>query len=215
MKQIFGLKWKYLLFLILILGLISFSYIRKVTFLKPVAIKHTSGKPYKLPLTEAYKYAVRKRLDTTFAIFINYHEHSGKKRMYLIDFRKKMATDSFLVAHGCGDNDWGDDESRDNPKFSNEPESHCSSLGKYKIGKRAYSDWGINVKYFLYGLESTNSNAYRRTIVLHGWGDIPDDITYPDGVPEGWGCPAVSNITMTKLDQLLSKSSRPVLLWAY
>lgn len=169
----------------------------------------------KVPIKEALQYVKRNKMDTTLAIFIHYQQHSGKKRGYIIDLKNKKITDSFLVAHGCGDKNWSMDESKDAPKFSNAFDSHCSSLGKYKIGARAYSQWGINVKYFLYGLESTNSNAYKRTIVLHGWESIPDAEPYPEGVPEGWGCPAVSNATMTQLDALLSKAKGSVLLWAY
>ena len=168
-----------------------------------------------VPIKEAKSYVKKNKMDTTLAIFINYHQHSGIKRGYIIDLQHKKVKDSFLVAHGCGDNYWSMDQSKDAPKFSNEFDSHCSSLGKYKIGARAYSQWGINVKYFLYGLESTNSNAYKRTIVLHGWESIPEVEPYPAGVPEGWGCPAVSNATMTQLDALLSKAKGSVLLWAY
>lgn len=169
----------------------------------------------KLPIAEALRFIKKNKMDTTLAIFIHYQQHSGKKRGYIIDLKNKKVNDSFLVAHGCGDHSWSMDESKDAPKFSNAFDSHCSSLGKYKIGARAYSDWGIHVKYFLYGLEASNSNAYKRTIVLHGWESIPNTEPYPAGVPEGWGCPAVSNATMTQLDALLSKTKKPVLLWAY
>ena len=36
-------------------------------------------------------------------------------------------------------------------------DSYCSSLGKYKVGIRSYSKWGINVHYKLHGLEATNN----------------------------------------------------------
>jgi hypothetical protein len=168
-----------------------------------------------LPIKEAKSYVRKNKMDTSLAIFINYHQHSGIKRGYIIDLKHKIVKDSFLVAHGCGDNYWSMDQSKETPKFSNAFDSHCSSLGKYKIGGRAYSEWGIHVKYYLYGLESTNNNAYKRTIVLHGWESIPYAEPYPAGVPEGWGCPAVSNATMTQLDGLLSKAKGSVLLWAY
>ena len=128
---------------------------------------------------------------------------------------RNLLMDSFLVSHGCGNNTWGLDESKEKPQFSNAFESHCSSLGKYRIGKRAYSDWGINIKYYLYGLDSSNSNAYKRTIVLHGWGDIPDNEIHPSGIPEGWGCPAVSDKMMTKLDSTFQTKKKPVLMWIY
>lgn len=164
---------------------------------------------------EVIKYTSKKGLDSTFAIIIDYKKHSGLKRAYMLDLINMQAFDSFIVSHGCGDNQWGSDESKTNPKFSNEFESHLSSLGKYKLGKRSASQWGTGIKYFMFGLESTNNNAYKRTIVLHGWSSIPDSNLYPNGCPEGWGCPAVSNNTMYKLDSILQKTTQPVLLWAY
>jgi hypothetical protein len=188
--------------------------IANMKFMASATVSNTNVKR-QLPITEALRYVLKNKMDTTLAIFIHYQQHSGKKRGYIIDLKHKTVKDSFLVAHGCGDNYWSMDQSKDTPKYSNAFDSHCSSLGKYKIGGRAYSEWGIHVKYFLYGLEFSNSNAYKRTIVLHGWESIPDAEPYPAGVPEGWGCPAVSNATMTQLDGLLSKTKRPVLLWAY
>ncbi|MCC6818021.1 MAG: murein L,D-transpeptidase catalytic domain family protein [Bacteroidia bacterium] len=166
-------------------------------------------------IKKAEKYARKHLMDTTFAILIDYKIHSGKKRAFLVDLKHKLLFDSFLVSHGCGNNPWGLDHSRLKPQFSNTPDSHCSSLGHYKIGKRGYSSWGINVKYLLFGLDSTNSNALKRQIVMHGWADISDSETYPIGSPEGWGCPAFSNNAMTTIDSILNKCQRPVLLWSF
>jgi hypothetical protein len=98
-------------------------------------------------------------------------------------------------------------------KFSNTDNSHCTSAGKYKIGKRDYSTWGINVKYWLHGLEQTNSNAEKRIVVLHSWADVPDREIFPGYAPLSWGCPAVSDNFMRKLDTKLQKTKKPVLLW--
>ena len=104
-------------------------------------------------------------------------------------------------------------DTKTSPVFSNVEDSHCSSLGKYRIGERGKSQWGIGVKYSLYGLEKTNKLAMKRAIVLHSWKSVPDKEVFPDGTPEGWGCPAVSNNFMKKIDAILQKSGRPVLLW--
>ncbi|BDD00612.1 murein L,D-transpeptidase catalytic domain-containing protein [Persicobacter psychrovividus] len=119
--------------------------------------------------------------------------HSGKYRLFVYDFNNDRIERSALVSHGCGESWWGADQSKTNPVFSNIPESHKSSLGKYKIGKRGWSNWGIHVNYRMHGLEKTNSNANRRDIVLHSWEQVLDQEPYPDGTAEGWGCPAVSN----------------------
>jgi hypothetical protein len=67
----------------------------------------------------------------------------------------------------------------------------------------------------MHGLEATNNNALSREIVLHGWDAISDHEIYPDGTPEGWGCPAVSNTFMTTLDRILKDRKKPVLLWIF
>jgi hypothetical protein len=60
---------------------------------------------------------------------------------------------------------------------SNKKEVHLSFLGKYTLIERSSSKWGINVKYWLKGLEETNNNAVERVIVLHGWSMIEDKTT--------------------------------------
>ncbi|MCB9197288.1 MAG: murein L,D-transpeptidase catalytic domain family protein [Flavobacteriales bacterium] len=176
-------------------------------FVKPLNL-HAKG-------LEAEEFCKTKGLNTDYCILIDFSIHSGKKRLFLYDLKNDSVIVSAMVSHGCGDAAWGMDNTKTNPVFSNQHESHCSSLGKYKIGKRGYSSWGINVNYKLHGLESSNSNAYDRVIVLHSWEAIPHKEVYPNGTPEGWGCPAVSNEFMTYLDGILKDKKKDVLLWIY
>jgi hypothetical protein len=90
--------------------------------------------------------------------------------------------------------------------------SHCSSIGKFVILDRGVSQWGIKVNYILQGKEKTNSNARSRAVVLHSWEAISNDEVYPEGTPEGWGCPAVSNESMKEIDEIL-KQNKKVLMW--
>lgn len=163
-------------------------------------------------VVEAKHFIKENNLDTSMMIYIDMIIHSGKKRMFVFDLKNDSVLLRGLVSHGCGENTWGSDESKTSPKFSNQSNSHCSSLGKYKIGKRGYSNWGINVNYKLLGLESSNSNALSRYIVLHSWEAVTDYEVYPSGTPEGWGCPAVSNNVMIELDKIL-QNKKDVLLW--
>lgn len=164
---------------------------------------------------EATEYCQQNDFNEEFCILIDMSIHSGKNRLFLWDMEKDSILIEALCSHGCGKKEWGSDETKTSPVFSNVPDSHCSSIGKYKIGKRGYSQWGINVNYKLHGLEETNDNAYDRVIVFHSWDMISDEETYPTGSPEGWGCPAVANSTLKKLDPYLKKSKKPVLLWMY
>ncbi len=120
-----------------------------------------------------------------------------------------------MVSHGCGKSPWGQTFNKTKATFSNKANSHCSSLGKYKIEKRGYSNWGIHVNYQLNGLDKTNSNAKNRQVVLHSWEDVPDEEVYPRGTPEGWGCPAVSNGFLQRLDSILQHKTQSVLLHCF
>jgi hypothetical protein len=162
---------------------------------------------------EARAFAGQKKIRQDYFLLFDLRIHSGRKRLFLVDLRSGEAIDSFMVAHGAGANPWGRDFTKDKPQTSNTVNSHLTSTGKYLVGNRDYSTWGINVKYWLYGQDSTNSNAVKRVVVLHSWDHTPDEEVYPDGTPESWGCPAVSDRTMKKLDELLGSSNKKMLLW--
>lgn len=161
---------------------------------------------------EAKQYCKTNKLNQDKFILIDLGLHSGLQRFFVYDFQQKKIIKSYIVSHGCGDNQWGKTSSKENAPVSNEFDSHCSSLGKYVISDRGVSQWGIKVNYLLQGKEKTNSNAVNRAIVLHSWEAVPNDEVYPEGTPEGWGCPAVSNESMTEIDKIL-KQNKNVLMW--
>ncbi|WP_146943660.1 murein L,D-transpeptidase catalytic domain-containing protein [Chryseobacterium hagamense] len=164
---------------------------------------------------EALEFCKKKNFSTDFCLLIDMGLHSGVKRFFVWDFKKNKVAGKYLVGHGCGNDPWSKDGSKNRPQFSNVDGSHLSSLGKYKIQERGYSDWGIHVKYLMHGLEGTNSNALKRSIVFHSWNLMSDEEVFPKGSPEGWGCPTVSNNAMKEIDPMLQKSGKPVLMWIY
>lgn len=164
---------------------------------------------------EALEYCKKQQMNTNYCILIDMNIHSGRNRLFLWDFKANKIVLSSLCSHGCGDKPWGLDETKDAPIFSNQPDSHLSSLGKYKIGKRGWSNWGVHINYKLHGLDKTNSNAYKRIIVLHSWEAVENKETYPNGTPEGWGCPAINNEKMKELDGYLKNERTSTLLWIY
>ena len=153
--------------------------------------------------------------NTRYCILIDMSLPSGVKRFAVWDFKKNDTLLTGLVSHGCGRNPWSGVWSKDKPAFSNLDGSHCTALGKYEIDNRAYSAWGIHEKYYLTGLESTNNNALARQIVFHSWEQVAENNVYPNGTPEGWGCPAISNNTMKVVDALLRKQKKRMLMWVY
>ncbi|AJW62022.1 hypothetical protein VO54_00533 [Elizabethkingia miricola] len=181
----------------------------------PIVKQKTDAKKLKQKAEEALLYTKQNKFNTDFCILIDMSMHSGINRFFIWDFRENKISEKYLVGHGCGTNSWSSDESAGKAEFSNEDGSHLFSLGKYKIGVRGYSNWGINVKYLMHGLEETNSNALKRVIVFHSWDKMSDEEVFPKGSPEGWGCPTVSNNAMKIIDLKLKNSARPVLMWVY
>lgn len=164
---------------------------------------------------EALTFCTQENFNTEFCILIDMSIHSGKKRFFVLDFKLNKITHQYLVGHGCGESLWGVDGTKDNPTFSNENDSHLSALGKYKLGQRGYSNWGVHTKYLMHGLDKTNDNALKRIIVFHSWEMMSDEEVYPKGSPEGWGCPTLSNKSFLEIDPLIKNSAKPVLMWIY
>ncbi len=162
---------------------------------------------------EALEYCRSHSMDTTFCLLVDMGIHSGKFRLFEWNFEEGTVVKSSLCSLGsCGGDHNGIPKASD---FSNVSGSGCSSLGKYRIGKRSYSNWGINVHYKLHGLESTNNNAFRRIIVLHSWANIKNEEIYPWKASESLGCPIVSDETMRYLDTRLRVKENKVLLWIF
>ncbi|MDR0230852.1 MAG: murein L,D-transpeptidase catalytic domain family protein [Dysgonamonadaceae bacterium] len=164
---------------------------------------------------EALTFCEAKGYNTDFCVLIDMEIHSGKYRMFIYDFNSQKIERKALCAHGCGKGE--KQSSGAQPIFSNQEGSLLTSLGKYKIGARSYSQYGINVHYKLHGLETSNSNAFKRIVVLHSHTPVPSVEIHPAHLPMGWsfGCPVTDNETMTYLDTKLKNTKKSVLLWIY
>ena len=173
----------------------------------------TPVKNYKPVHYEALQFCKDNNMCQEYYFLIDLSVHSGRNRFFVYDFKKVTVTHKNLVTHGSCDAFSDNATKYEKVKFDNRDDSHCSSLGKYKIGKRDYSSWGIKVKYWLDGLEVTNTHARSRIVVLHSWDAVADAEIYPRYTPLSWGCPAVSNNFMTLLDAKLKFTDKPVLLW--
>jgi hypothetical protein len=162
---------------------------------------------------EALTFCKQNKFNQDYYFFVDLSVHSGKNRFFIYDFKNQKVVNQNLVTHGACDVFQEHPEKYKKVKFSNKSNSHCSMKGKYKIGKRDYSSWGINVKYWLHGLESTNNNAVNRVVVLHSWDAVSNEEIYPRYSPLSWGCPAVSDEFMKVLDEKLKADNQSVLLW--
>lgn len=201
--------------ILLIIFIFIFSACSGVTDKHEKITKDEGVERLKEKAKEALEYCKANNMNTDYCILIDMKIHSGRNRMFVWSFKTNSVERAALCSHGVG-RDKNKSTPQD-PKFSNEDGSWLSSLGKYKLGIRSYSNWGINVHYKMHGLEKTNSNAFKRIIVLHSYEPVKDEEIYPEHLPLGWsqGCPVTSNEMMTFIDNKLQKTEQPTLLWIY
>lgn len=171
----------------------------------------SSKKPSKEIIDSAIK---RLPSDANYLCIVNFGKHSGEERFFIYDVKKKKCEYSGLVQHGNGKGN-----TAGKPKFSNVIGSNCSSLGLYKItSKDNMHSWPGAPCFRMVGLDSTNTNAMARGILIHPsltrtlmpfeiWGlDLP--LTW-----ESQGCFAVSCNTMYEISKRFKKNN--MYLYAY
>lgn len=171
------------------------------------------AKDYSAKHQQALAFCKAQGFNESYYFLVDLSVHSGKNRFFVYDFKQQQITNKNLVTHGSCDVLETNGEKWEKARFNNANNSHCSAKGKYKIGKRDYSGWGIKVKYWLHGLDASNCNAEQRVVVLHSWSAVASEEVFPNYSPLSWGCPAVSDDFMRILDTKLQASSKPVLLW--
>src|SRR5687767_12444124 len=116
---------------------------------------------------------------------IDYSLPSTKPRLWVLDLANGKVLFRELVAHGQGS---GDNYAT---RFSNQPDSHQSSLGLFLTGNTYIGGNGYSLK--LRGLESgVNDLAESRYIVMHGaWYVSPEHARTHGRIGRSWGCPAL------------------------
>ena len=128
-----------------------------------------------------------------YVAIVDFSQHSSKSRFYLFDM-KAGTVERHNVSHGSG-SDRNNDGMADT--FSNVAGSNASSLGMYKTAETYSGKHGYSLR--LDGLESSNSNARARAVVMHS-------ATYvKDGKSAGrsWGCPALDpKVYVSVIDRL-------------
>ena len=195
-------------FKILLLLLLNFVSCKE----SPVSIPKIE-KDYAMVYKEAKAFCKREKFNEDYYFLIDLSIHSGRNRFFIYDSKTGKIANHNLVTHGSCDVLDDNETKWEQAKFSNANNSNCSAKGKYKIGKRDSSSWGIKVKYWLHGLEKSNNNAVQCVVVLHSWNAVSNVEVYPEYSPLSWGYPAVSDDFMRILDERLQKSDKPVLLW--
>lgn len=152
-------------------------------------------------------YAARKGYDTSYAFMIDMGMKSSKKRFFVMDLNTMTIVKRGMVAHGRGNSSF-----TFNKIYSNTAGSNCTSLGIYKIGAQYKGSYGLSFK--LIGLENTNSNAFNRSIILHGMSCIPyDEREAP--ICQSEGCPSLAPAFLKEITPIISSRNKPMLMWIY
>lgn len=148
------------------------------------------------------------KYNTKIAFLVDMKIKSGKNRFFVYDLQNNTIIDQGLVAHGSG----SETGVRGDLKFSNEPNSNCTSLGRYSVEK---SYKGIFGKAFrLNGLDETNNNALKRAIVLHQYSAVPyDEQDYY--ISNSHGCPMVNEVFFKRLEKVIESSNSKIMMYVY
>lgn len=170
-----------------------------------------SVKDYTVEIEHIQQFAKQHTYNQDIAFMIDYSLHSGLNRFFVVDLKKGTIIKKGLVCHGSCK---GENNNSTATVFSNTNDSYCTTLGMAVVGKRAYSKWGKNYKYWLDGLEEANANMRKRVVVLHAWEHVPDKEVYPKPIVMSWGCPTVSIKFLDELDSILKENDK-VLLYSF
>lgn len=118
---------------------------------------------------------------------IDYSRPSSEPRLWVVDLTSKRLLYEELVAHGQGSG------GATATTFSNEPETHQTSLGLFKTDQTYVGRNGYSLR--LDGLDAgINDRARERAIVMHGAPYVSEAFVKANGrLGRSWGCPAVRN----------------------
>ena len=123
--------------------------------------------------------------DPSTLTVIDYSRPSTTKRLWVFDLHSRTLLYEELVAHGKGS---GENLST---LFSNEPDSHQSSLGLFLTEDTYVGRNGYSLR--LRGLDvGFNDRAFERAIVMHGAPYVSEEVARTTGrLGRSWGCPAL------------------------
>jgi hypothetical protein len=135
---------------------------------------------------KAYNCAVETGMDEQEVLtLINYTMPSTAKRLWVFDLHRNRILFNTWVAHGKGSGGLMA------TKFSDQPESHESSIGLFLTGGTYIGKHGNSL--ILQGLEpGFNDKAEARHIVIHSADYVNKNrATSSAGMGRSWGCPAL------------------------
>lgn len=140
-----------------------------------------------------------------FAV-VDYSQRSDQKRFLLYDSHTHALLASYRVAHGKGSDADHDGYAE---RFSNQADSHASSLGTYRTGEVYQSEQpGHGLSMRLAGLDPSNDKAMQRAIVIHAMDYMEDRFIRQHGVAgRSFGCLVLANNDRDKVIEALKGGS--------
>lgn len=157
---------------------------------------------------QAEQWIRKNQYNPSYCFLVDMSMESGQNRFFVYSLEGDSILAQGLVTHGRCNENW-----LEGRKYDNRIGCGCTSLGHYKIGGKYTGRFGTAFK--LHGLDSTNSNAYTRYVVLHSHECVPEAAVHPAPICQSDGCPTVSPQFLLQLEKYISKSKQPVLLWMY
>jgi len=149
-----------------------------------------------------------RKYNSKIAFFVDMEIKSGKNRFFVYDIQNNKILDQGLVANGCGSETGIPGEL----KFSNVPNSKCTSLGRYTVEKSYVGMFGKAFR--LNGLDETNNNAFKRAIVLHQYSAVPYE-EQDHYIVNSQGCPMVNEVFFKRLEKIIEHSDSKIMLYVY
>lgn len=149
-------------------------------------------------IQDAKEFCSKHNLNSDICIFVDFSKPRILKRLYIYDLKNNKIIHSSLCPTGLAKN-----------KFSNIPGSYLSSLGKYKVTGTKYKLKNGYEGLIIQGLQSSNSNAERRKILVHYSKYVNVFSMYSRKL--SYGCFVTNKGTYNKIKTL----DKPLLLWAY
>jgi len=144
---------------------------------------------------DAFAYALKGYLElqqksklnnSDYLTIIDMSASANSKRFYLINMKTQQLEYKSFVAHGRNS---GLEYAK---RFSNKISSHQTSLGFYKTAETYIGKHGFSLR--LDGLESSNSNARKRAVVIHQADYASANFIKKNGrLGRSYGCPSLPN----------------------
>jgi L,D-transpeptidase catalytic domain len=152
---------------------------------------------------KGYMYLQQKRMLARASVLTicDFSQSSRHKRFFVIDMNQQKVLINTYVAHGRKS---GSEYAR---SFSNNPDSHMSSLGFYKTESTYYGGNGLSLK--IEGLErGFNDKADARNIVIHGSDYVGGNFIKNNPFNgRSFGCPAVPSSQIDNVIKTIKNGS--------